>query len=269
LRRANERGEGKRDATVKLTLIPSSVTASPPRQFLTSVLLNESVVLDAGSIGLYGTPQEQARVRYVLLSHTHVDHLATLPIFVENAYEGRGEGVAVYGSSSVLDCVRRDIFNDRVWPDFIALSSEERSFLKLVPFEAGETVELDGLRITAVALDHVVPTVGFLVADGRSTVAYVTDTGPTEEIWQRCNAAADLRAVFLETTFPNELAWLADVSKHLTPATFAAEVAKLSRPVPVLVTHIKARFHDQVVAELKALNLPNVEIARFDTPYTF
>jgi ribonuclease BN (tRNA processing enzyme) len=254
---------------VKLTLIPSSVSADPPRQFLTSVLLNETVVLDAGSIGLYGTPQEQARVRHLLLSHTHIDHLATLPIFIENAYEGRGEGVAVYGSAAVLDCLRRDVFNNRVWPDFIALSQGERAFLKLVPFEPGETMELDGLRITAVALDHVVPTVGFLVSDGRATVAYVTDTGPTEEIWRRCNAAADLRAVFLETTFPNELAWLANVSKHLTPATFAAEVAKLSRPVRVLVTHVKARFHDQVAAELQALNLPNVEIARCDTPYIF
>jgi ribonuclease BN (tRNA processing enzyme) len=255
---------------VKITLIPSSVSAAgEPRQFLTSVLLNESVVLDAGCIGLYRTPQEQARIRHVLLSHTHIDHLASLPLFLENAYEGRGEGVAVYGSAAVLDCLRHDVFNNRIWPDFIALSRGARSFLKLVPFEPGETVEVDGLRITAVALDHVVPTVGFLVSDGRATVAYVTDTAPTEEIWQHCNAAPALRAVFLEATFPNELAWLADVSKHLTPALFAAEVAKLSRPVRVLAVHLKGRFHDQVVAELQALGLPNVEIACFDAPYTF
>jgi ribonuclease BN (tRNA processing enzyme) len=255
---------------VKITLIPSSVSAAGvPRQYLTSVLIDESVVLDAGGIGLYRTPQEQARVRHLLLSHTHIDHLATLPIFLENAYEGHGEGVAVYGSAAVLDCLQRDIFNNRLWPDFIALSQRDRSFLKLVPFEPGETIAVDGLHITAVALDHVVPTVGFLVADGRATVAYVTDTAPTEEIWRRCNAAPDLRAVFLEATFPNELAALADVSKHLTPATFAAEVAKLSRPVRVLAIHLKARFHDQVAAELQALGLPNVEVARFDTTYTF
>jgi cAMP phosphodiesterase len=109
--------------------------------------------------------------------------VASLPLFLENAYEGRGEGVAVYGSAAVLDCLRHDVFNNRIWPDFIALSRGARSFLKLVPFEPGETVEVDGLRITAVALDHVVPTVGFLVSDGRATVAYVTDTAPTEDIW--------------------------------------------------------------------------------------
>jgi ribonuclease BN (tRNA processing enzyme) len=260
----------KGEATVKLTLIPSTVSAGGAGlQFLTSVLVNDSVVLDAGCIGLYRSPQEQARVRHVLLSHTHMDHLASLPIFVENAYDGRGEGVTIYGSRAVLEACHRDVFNDRVWPDFVALSQGEHPFLKLVPLEPGETLEVDGLRITAVALDHVVPTVGYLVADGRVTVAQVTDTGPTEEVWRRCNAAADLQAVFLEATFPNALQWLADVSKHLTPATFAAEVAKLSRPVRVIVTHIKARYHDQVVAELEALNLPKVEVGRFDSPYTF
>ncbi len=255
---------------MKLTLIPSTVSGgASPLQYLTSVLVNDSVVLDAGSIGLYGTPQQQARVRHVLLSHTHMDHLASLPLFVENAYEGRGDGVTIYGSGAVLESCRRDIFNNRLWPDFIALSERDHPFLKLVPLEPGETLEVEGLRITAVALQHVVPTVGYLVADGRVTVAQVTDTAPTEEIWRRCNAAADLQAVFLETTFPNALQWLADVSQHLTPATFAAEVAKLARPVRVIVTHIKARYHDQVVAELGALNLPNVEIGRFDCPYLF
>jgi ribonuclease BN (tRNA processing enzyme) len=255
---------------VKLTLVPSSVSPSgPATQFLTSVLLGESVALDAGCIGLYRSPQEQARVRHLLLSHTHMDHLASLPLFVENAYEGRSEGVRVYGSRAVLDTCRHDIFNGRLWPDFIALSQTERPFLELVPLEPGETVEVDGLRITPVALNHVVPTVGYLVSDGRASIAYVSDTAPTEEIWQRCNGAADLRAVFLEATFPNGMQWLADVSKHLTPATFAGEVAKLSRPVRVIVVHIKPRYHDRVIAELQALNLPNIEIGRFDFPYTF
>jgi ribonuclease BN (tRNA processing enzyme) len=255
---------------VKITLIPTSVTGTrPPPQFMTSALLNDTVVLDAGSIGLYRTPREQARIRHVLLSHTHMDHLGTLPIFVENAYEGRSQGVTIHASQAVLDACQSDVFNNRLWPDFIALSKTERPFLQLAPHEAGQTIELDGLRITAVALDHVVPTVGYLVADGGGTVAWVSDTGPTEEIWRRCNATPDLRAVFLETTFPNALAWLADVSKHLTPATFAGELSKLARPVRVIVVHVKARYLAEVTAEIQALNLPGVEMGQFDVPYTF
>jgi ribonuclease BN (tRNA processing enzyme) len=254
---------------VKLTLIPSTVGSGPHSQFLSSCLVNDTVALDAGCLGMYRTPQDQARVRHVLLSHTHIDHLASLPVFIENAYEGRAESVIVHGSAAVLDTVQRDLFNDRLWPDFIALSQGDKPFLRLSPLEAGQTLEVEGLRITPVALDHVVPTVGFLLSDDQCSVAFVSDTGPTEEIWQQANALPNLQAVFLEATFPNDMAWLADVSKHLTPATFAAEVRKLIRPVRLFAIHLKARFQEQVAAELLALGLPNLEVARFDQPYEF
>jgi ribonuclease BN (tRNA processing enzyme) len=251
-------------------LIPSSVLGSPePHQFLSSAVVNDVIAIDGGCLGFFRSAQEQARVRHVLLSHTHMDHLASLPIFVENAYEGKSDCVTVYGSADVLDCCQRDLFNNRIWPDFIALSQGERPFLKMVAFEPGRTLELAGVKISAVALNHVVPTVGYIVSDSKSTVAFISDTGPTDEIWQRLNAKPDVKAIFLEATFPNNMAWLADISKHLTPALFGAELKKLSRPVRTVVVHMKARYQQQVMAEIRALRLPQVEFAAFDSPYTF
>jgi ribonuclease BN (tRNA processing enzyme) len=255
---------------VKFTLIPSWVSPqAPAQQFLSSCLVNDVVALDAGCIGLYRTPPEQAAVRHVLLSHTHLDHLASLPLLLEHALDQHGEPITIHASQAVLESCQRDLFNDRLWPDFVALSHGGRAFLKLSPFEPGQTIEVEGLRITAVALDHVVPTVGYLFADGRSSVAQVSDTGPTEAIWRVCNAADDLKAVFLEAAFPNALRWLADRSKHLTPSLFAAELAKLHRPVRTIVIHIKPCYQEEVFAEVRALGLPNVELARFDVPYEF
>jgi ribonuclease BN (tRNA processing enzyme) len=254
---------------MKLILIPSSVGSGPDHQYLSSCLINDTIALDAGCVGFWGAPQEQARVRHVLLSHTHMDHLASLPIFVENAYEGKAECVTLHASRNVLECCQEHLFNQKIWPDFIALSQGERPFLRLSPFEAGETRELDGVRITAVALDHVVPTVGFLIADDHSAVAFISDTGPTDEIWRQVNAASDLKAVFLETTFPDEFGWLADLSKHLTPATLALEAAKLTRPTRLVVIHIKARYQDRVIAELRALGLAGLEIGQAGITYTF
>jgi ribonuclease BN (tRNA processing enzyme) len=256
---------------VKFTLIPSTIAGGPEHfQYLSTCLVNDVLALDAGCAGFYHSPFDQARVRHVLLTHTHIDHLASLPIFVENAYEAKSDCVTIHGSADVLDCLQRDLFNNRLWPDFIALSKgNDRPFLKLERFEAGQTIELEGLRITAVAVNHVVPTVAFILRDGQGSVAYVTDTGPTEEVWKHLNALPDLRAVFLETTFPNNMAWLADVSRHLTPAQFAVEAAKLTRPARLIVIHLKARYQAQVVAELKALNLPRLELAQFGVPYTF
>jgi cAMP phosphodiesterase len=249
-------------------LVPSAVTPEP-FQYSTAYLINDTLAVDAGALGFYGSAQDQARVRHLLISHTHIDHIASLPIFVENAYEGKRDCVTVHGSDSVLDCLRRDVFNNRVWPDFIAMSPPDAPFLKLSTLEAGKTVELEGLRVTPIAVNHVVPTLGFMIEDDGTAVLIASDTGPTEEIWQRANQVANLKAVFLEACFPNQMKWLADVSKHLTPLMFADEVRKLSRPVPVYAVHIKARFRTQVIEELHALGLPNVYVGRSDQAYSF
>jgi ribonuclease BN (tRNA processing enzyme) len=255
---------------VRITLIPSSVSPSaPPLQYLSSVLVNDTVVLDAGSIGFYRTPQEQARVRHVLLSHTHMDHVASLPILVDNIFDDRREVVTIHASGTSLDSLQRDLFNGRVWPDFIALSKRGPELMRLSRIEAGQTIDLEGLRITAVALNHVVPTLAYLVSDGRVSIAYVTDTGPTDEVWRLCNRTADLAAVFLELTFPDHLAWLADVSLHLTPATFARETAKLTRPARIVAIHLKPRYQAELRQAVEALRLPRVEIGVFDLPYEF
>jgi ribonuclease BN (tRNA processing enzyme) len=253
---------------VKIQLIPSAVSPEP-LQFSTAYLVNDTLAVDAGALGFHGAAQDQARVRHVLVSHTHIDHIASLPIFIENAYEGKRDCVTVHGSDAVLDCLRRDVFNNRVWPDFVSMSPPDAPFLKLSALHADTPVDLEGLRITPIPVNHVVPTLGFLIEDGRSAVLIASDTGPTEAIWRRADQATDLKAVFLEACFPNHLQWLANASKHLTPLMFADEVRKMKRSVPVYAVHIKARFRSQVIEELRALGMPNVHIACFDQPYSF
>src|SRR5437764_600685 len=109
---------------MKLTLLPSALGAAgaPAAQYLSSALVNDTIALDAGCLGFHGTPDDQARVRHVLLTHSHLDHVASLPIFLENGHEGRGDGVNIYASAATLDALRRHFFNDQIWPDFVALS---------------------------------------------------------------------------------------------------------------------------------------------------
>lgn len=256
---------------MKVTLVPSSLShdGHGPDQFLTSFLLNDVVALDAGSLGYYRLPAEQARVRHVIISHTHIDHIASLPIFLENAYEAKPDCVTIHGSADVLDCLQRDILNDRVWPDFVRLSKPEAPFVKLNKIEPYIPFELEGLHFTPVPVDHVVPTLGFLVQDDATTVVFPSDTGPTDEIWEHANKTSNVKAVFLEVTFPNSMHVLADLSKHLIPSTYATEMAKLKTPATFYAVHIKARFRDRVVQEMQELKLPNVEIARPGHPYVF
>ena len=256
---------------MKVTLVPSSVSPEEASQvqFLTSYLLGDSLAIDAGCIGLFQTPREQARIKHVLLTHTHMDHIASLPTFLENVYDTGQDCVTIHASEAVLESLRHDLFNDRVWPDFIAMSARGVPFLKLATLHPGQPVELEGLRITPVSVNHVVPTLGFLIEDQTAAIVIPSDTGPTEEIWQRANQLPNLKAVFLETCFPNAMAEVAARAEHLTPATFASEVCKITRPVALIAMHIKPLYYAQVVQELVALGLPNLTMARFGIPYEF
>jgi ribonuclease BN (tRNA processing enzyme) len=240
-------------------------------QYTTSFLINETLAIDAGSVGFYGSPSEQAKILDILISHTHADHVVSLPIFVENAFEGRPVPVTIHGSQVVLESLQKDIFNDRIWPDFIRMSNTTGPlFLKTNELESGKTIELQGLKITPVSVDHLVPTLGFVIDDGVHCVVIASDTGPTEEIWKVAHATTRLRAVFLEAAFPNSMTPLANVSKHLTPAMFGEEARKLDRnDIDLIVVHIKPRFYDQIVQELGELGLPNIKIGRFNETYDY
>jgi cAMP phosphodiesterase len=256
---------------VKIQLLPSSVADKPdgPNQYFTSYIVNDRLAVDAGSLGLFQSPQEQSRIKHVLLSHSHIDHLAALPIFVENIYEGSQDCVTIHGSPPVLDCLQKDIFNDRIWPDFIRISREVTPLLKLAALEPFKPLELEGLKITPIPVDHIVPTLGFLIEEEDTAAIIVSDTGPTQKIWEVANATPRLKGVFLEAAFPNSMASLATTAKHLTPTLFAVEARKLKRPATLIAVHIKPRFRDLIVSELLSLGLENLQIGESGKVYRF
>ena len=238
-------------------------------QFSASYLINGRVAIDAGSIGFMGSLEAQRRISHVFLSHSHIDHIGSLPIFLDNIYKPGSASVVVHASEFVQEALGKHFFNECVWPDFLRLSREESPFVTLATLESGEPVVIDELQITPVELDHVVPTLGFLIEDDKSAIAIVSDTSPTDAVWDLARGNVNLKAVFLESAFPNALAWLAEKARHLTPALFLAEYQKLGREVPVIAVHIKPAFYNQVVEELQALGIESPQISESDREYEF
>lgn len=245
---------------MKVNILGSSVGGRVSQQYAISYVINDVLAIDAGCLGFAWPLQVQRDVKHVFVSHSHVDHIGSLPLFIENVYEPGDGCPAIFGNASVLDCLKRDVFNDRVWPDFIKLGDVETPFLTLHSIEDGDSVTVGDLTITAVEVDHIVPALGYIVEDEQSAVVFGCDSGPTERIWELANENPKLKAVYLEASFPNSMEWLAKSSKHLTPATFLTEYRKLNREVTVVAIHIKAAFRDQVIQELHDLNLSKLEI---------
>lgn len=254
---------------MKIRIVGSSVGGGDPQQFLLSYVVDGAISIDAGCIGLMSPLADQSRIRHVFLSHSHIDHISSLPCFLDNVYAPGPECVTLYGHAATLESLRTDFFNDRIWPDLVRLSAEETPFLKLVPLSSEQSVSVEGVTVTPVELDHVVPTFGYLISSGPSTVAIISDTAPSQRVWEVANAAPQLKAVFLEVSFPDSMAWLAEKTKHLTPLLFRDEIAKLTRPVDVIAVHIKPAFRAQVIQELEALKLPRLCIGESEGIYEF
>lgn len=233
---------------MKIRTLGSSIDGSP-FTFAASYVIDDCLSIDAGSIGLSAL-SIQRQVQDVIVSHPHLDHIASLPLFIDNVYQPGPECVRVHGSAQVIDVLKQHFFNDVVWPDVVRLSQAESPFVEFCTLEPEKPVKIGRLTITPIALTHVVPTFGFVIEDGRSTVAFVSDTGPTERIWELLNERPKLEAVFLECAFPNSMQWLADKACHLTPQQFFGELDKLKHDPRRIVIHVKPAFQDAVVSEL-------------------
>ncbi len=254
---------------MQIKVISSANGPGEKHQFLLSYVCNQSVAIDAGCIGTITPLEEQLRIKHIFLTHSHLDHTASLPQFLDNVYFPGPDCPNIYANPATLESLRSDFFNERVWPDLERLSRDESPFLRLFPLAESQATTVDGLTVTPVELVHVVPTFAYVVSDGTSIVAIVSDTSPSERIWQVLNALPRLDALFLEVSFPNSMKWVADKAMHLTPQTFGEELAKLQRPTRVLAVHVKPAFRMKIMQEVAELKLPQVEFVDPGREYQF
>lgn len=254
---------------MNVCILGSSNDTATRVQYVSSYLVNGTLAIDAGCLGFHGRPEDQADVRHVLLTHCHADHIASLPFFIENVWNPGPDCPAVYGSSETLDALRRFVFNDIVWPDFEALSRDMPPFIRMHVLVPEVCVNIGGLTVLPVCVNHTVPTFAYVVQDNSSAVIFAADSGPTERLWQVAREIKCLRAVFLEASFPNRMWKLADEARHLTPEMFCSEVAKAPEDVRIIAVHLKAAYRDEITRELEELQLPALEIGISGNEYTF
>jgi cAMP phosphodiesterase len=258
---------------MKVQLLPSTFDSqghATPEQRLTCFLIDECVAVDAGSIALALNTEQRAKVRDIIVTHPHMDHIASLPIFIDDLFETLRTPVRVYATPEVIELLERDIFNWNVYPRFSELKNEFGPVMEYVPIPKGEKFKIAHLTVTAVPVNHIVPTVGLLVSDGKSSIAFSSDTSETDEFWEVINRAPHLDALLVEASFPNSMAKLAEVSRHFTPASLQRDLQKLHHNgLDILAVHIKPAYRQMVIDELKALAIPKLGVMESGRVYNW
>ena len=205
----------------------------------TTMLLDDDVLIDAGTGVGDLSLDEMVRIDHVFVTHSHLDHICCIPFLVDTVGYLRHTPLTVYGTGGTLDALRVHVFNDHIWPDFTRLPRPEAPYLQLREIRRGQTVTLAGRRITALSAQHLVPAVGYWLDSGAASLVFSGDTGPNDALWESVNRIGNLRYLLIETAFCNRDYAIAIASRHLCPSLLVEEIGKLHLPVEIFVTHLK------------------------------
>jgi len=214
----------------------------------TCFLVDGVLALDAGALTASLDLAALARVDHIILTHSHFDHVKDLPLMSDLVVGLRPSPVTVWASHACIQTLRENLFNGSLWPDFTRIPSPEQPTFQLRGFTPGESFQVGAYAVTSIPVAHPVESCGFVIRKNGVALGISGDTGPTDRLWQVLNRVPELKALLLETSFPDELQDLADLSGHLTPRTLRIELAKFQRNgANVMLYHLKPAF----VAELK------------------
>jgi len=231
---------------------------------LTGLLVNGTVAIDAGSLTQGLTVQEQVGIRHIFLTHSHLDHICSLPFYTKNVFGHTESPVAIRALPETLDVLRRHLFNDELWPDFSVIPSPDNPIICYSEIVPEQVYEVEGLRITPVAVNHLVPCVGYRVEDDHSAFIFTSDTAETERIYEVANGTPNLKLFITEVSFPNRQRGLAAASRHLTAELLSGELKKLQAGVPVAIYHLTPGDRPAILPELEALHDPRIRLLKQD-----
>ena len=218
----------------------------------TSLLVDEDILIDAGTGVGDLSLDELLRIDHVFVTHSHMDHIACLPLLVDAVWERRARPVTVHASAATLEILKAHVFNWAVWPDFTLLPEAHRPALVCEALAVGERLELAGRGITALPAYHTVPTVGYLLDEGGRSLAFTGDTAACEPLWKALNAVPDLAYLITEAAFPDRATRLLHASRHLSPSLLVKELAHLASRPEIWVSHLKPALAQETLRDLEA-----------------
>ena len=217
----------------------------------TSYLLNDTVLIDAGT-GLGTLSLEaMARIDHVVLTHAHLDHIACLPLLVDSVAAMRQAPLQVWALPEVIAILRAHIFNNQIWPDFTVIPDATHPFLQLNALPA-DGLTLAGLHGGALPALHGSPACGYRVSSGNATLAFSGDTSDCAGFWEAVLALPTLTAVIVECSYPSTMASMADLSMHMHAGALAQRLRALPNSTASVVIHRKPGFEEAIAAELSA-----------------
>jgi ribonuclease BN (tRNA processing enzyme) len=218
----------------------------------TSFLIDGQLLVDAGTGVGDLTLEEMLGVDNLLLTHSHLDHVAALPLMVDAIASKRSGPLRVHALAGTIEALKAHIFNNVIWPDFTRIPSPEAPFISFHEIRVGQTLRFGDKLVEVLSAIHTVPAVGYAVTAGHGCWVFTGDTERNPAFWERVNQL-NVAMLVIETAFSNKEKDLARRSLHLSPNVLADELDLIAKDknYPIYITHTKPAETEQIMAEIQ------------------
>lgn len=225
----------------------------------TSFQIDDDVLIDAGT-GLGDLPLNQMTgIRHIFLTHSHMDHIAGLPLLVDSMFGVHDEPIIVHAQEKTIEALKTHIFNWIIWPDFSELPTKDNSSIYFRVMNPGDKVTIRDRVFEMIPVNHTVPGVGYCISTPQATVAFSGDTTTNETLWEVLNRYQNIDMLFVEAAFSNHDIEISKISKHYCPQLLGEDMKKLNHRPDVWLTHFKPGeeelIFDQCVEALTDFNV--------------
>ena len=216
----------------------------------TALLVDDDILIDAGTGLAELEVAQMARIDHVFITHSHLDHIACLPLMLDTVVDLRERPLIIHATQATQDILRTHVFNWQIWPDFSEIPSRENPCMRFNTIQLGQRTVLNGRTITALPSNHSVPAVGYQIDSGAASLVFTGDTGVNDALWRELNEISGLRYLIIETAFSNRDRQLAILSKHLCPSLLSTELLKLRQDPEIFITHLKPGQGELIMREI-------------------
>lgn len=219
----------------------------------TSFLVDEDVLIDAGTGVGDLTLQEMRSIDHVLLTHSHLDHIAALPLMVDAIAAFRTKPLQVHALAGTIAALKAHVFNNIIWPDFSRIPTPAAPLVSFHEISIGQQLSIGEKCFEVLPAVHTVPAVGYSVSTAQGNCwVFTGDTERNPAFWARVNELP-VGMLVIETAFSNREQDLAQRSLHLSPHALAQELECIAKGknFPIYITHTKPSETDLIMEEVQ------------------
>ncbi len=258
---------------MKIQMLPTTIDekgCATAQQHLCCLVVDDCVAIDAGSLAMSTSPTQKKQIRDVVLTHAHLDHIAGLPIFIDDLFATLKTPIRIHATKEVIESLETHVFNWILYPRVSELKNDFGDVIAYHQIEIEQRFKVKHLDFTAINVNHKVPTAGFIFSDSNSKVAMSGDTSEMDRFWEVVNDEQNLSAILIECAFPDELSELAHASHHLTPKVLQSELQKITQTdCNIYAINLKPMYREKICQELDLLQIPNLKILEVGKVYEF